>query len=285
MSPLHASYGDDEGYNGYVLTLRDITKQKSLEDERNEFISVISHELRTPLTVTEASVSNALIMNEKSVKDEKLESTLQTAHKQIMLLASIMNDLSTFAEAENSSLELVKNKIKPADVPTELADKFVAEAHAKNLKIKTFVGKKIPKEITSNKNYVHEILSNLVSNAIKYSEDGTITISVEVKLDNKIEFSVTDEGLGISQSDQQHVFDKFYRSEDFRTRASGGTGLGLYIAQKLATVLGGGIAVESNLGSGSTFRLTLPPLKADEAVQPGALLEDDSDQVAIIQLS
>lgn len=264
MSPLHASYGDSSGYNGYILTVRDITKQKSLEDERNEFVSVISHELRTPLTVAEAGVSNAMIMNKNTVKDEKLDTTLNSAHKQIVQLSGIMNDLSTFAETENDSLELIKSTFSPAVTVAELAEKFSDDAKAKKLRIKTSVSDGLPKEVLSNKNYVYEILSNLLSNAIKYSEEGTVTLSAISKDDGKIEFTVADEGLGISQTDQQHVFDKFYRSEDFRTRASGGTGLGLYISKKLASILQSSLEFESELGSGSTFKLIVVPLEPDK---------------------
>jgi signal transduction histidine kinase len=264
VSPLHTTFSGGQDYTGYIMTLRDITKQKSLEEERNEFVSVISHELRTPLTVMEGGLSNALLINEKNGADEAMQKTLTTAHNQIVMLESVLNDLATFAEAENNSLDLIKTELNPQSMVERLEREFTRKAEEKGLKLKVAHSKELPKSILSNNNYVYEILNNLVSNAVKYSEEGTITIDVHKTAHNHLAFSVRDQGLGIAVTEQHRVFDKFYRSEDFRTRASGGTGLGLYISQKLATILGGKLTLKSELGKGSTFTLVIPPLHPEK---------------------
>jgi len=107
---------------------------------------------------------------------------------------------------------------------------------------------------------LHELLQNFITNAIKYTKEGSITLEVARKKDT-IHFAVKDTGIGISKSDQAKVFNKFYRSEDYRTRETGGTGLGLYVAVKLAKKLGTEIDLSSRLNHGSTFSFTLPSIK------------------------
>ncbi len=112
----------------------------------------------------------------------------------------------------------------------------------------------------ANKEYLNEILQNFVTNAIKYTKVGSITIEAKAGEGGTLEFSVKDTGIGISKSDQNHVFEKFWRSEDFHTRESNGTGLGLYIASKLAEIMQAELHVTSELGQGTSFSITLPPV-------------------------
>jgi signal transduction histidine kinase len=112
-------------------------------------------------------------------------------------------------------------------------------------------------EITASRLYLKELLQNFITNSIKYTKDGSITLRVNRKGKNII-FEVSDTGIGISKSDQAKIFNKFYRSEDYRTRETGGTGLGLYVAVKLAKKLGTRIELISRLNHGSSFSITLP---------------------------
>lgn len=112
----------------------------------------------------------------------------------------------------------------------------------------------------SSKLYVREILQNFITNAIKYTEEGSITLSAKQK-DKGVLFEIIDSGIGISKTDRERVFDKFFRSEDFRTRANNGTGLGLYVTMKLARLIHADIELESELNKGSTFSINIPNLK------------------------
>lgn len=259
VTPLHASFGKGEDDASYIMTLRDITREKSLEDERREFISVISHELRTPVTVTEASISNAMLVNSRGTADESVAKSLKTAHDQALYLANMLNDLATFARAEQNELNLELEEVNPLELINRLRDDYRQEVEGKGMRIEAVLDEHTPSAIVSNKLYLREVLQNFVTNALKYSDSGTITIKAEPATEG-VKFSVQDKGIGISTSDQKKVFDKFFRAEDFRTRSSGGTGLGLYIVRKLAKLLGGQLGVESTVGKGSTFSLTVPDL-------------------------
>ena len=260
VTPIRPNYGYDSAEAGYVVTVRDITREKSLEDERDEFISVISHELRTPVTVVEAGVSNSILFAEKLAGGEKVVASLKTAHDQSVFLATMLNDLSTFARAEKDSLEMLLEDINPREIISNLKDSYQAGAVEKGLKIESEIDDSTPDSIVSNRLYVREILQNFITNSMKYSDKGVITLKAKEQ-DGGVLFSLSDQGIGISVSDQKKVFDKFFRAEDFRTRSSSGTGLGLYITKKLAKLLDAKLGLESEVGKGSTFSIFVPSKK------------------------
>jgi two-component system, OmpR family, phosphate regulon sensor histidine kinase PhoR len=259
ISPIKLGYSH-ETESGFIITFRDITREKSLEEERNEFISVVSHELRTPIAITEANISNAQFIVDQGKDPGAIKSALEAAHRQALYLANMINDLSTLSRAERGKLDSVTEDISPIEIMRGLYDDYNKEAHQKGLELISEIPDGLPEAITSNRLYVREILQNFVTNAIKYTRDGTVTISAVAK--NKgVEFSVKDTGIGISKSDQKRVFDKFFRSEDFRTRENSGTGLGLYITQKLMKLIQAEISMKSQLNVGSTFIVYIPSLE------------------------
>lgn len=273
VTPIRAGFGEEQDESGYVMTLRDITREKSLEEERDEFISVISHELRTPVTVAEAGISNSLLLAEKLNTDQKIKDSLKTAHDQSLYLANMLNDLTTFARAEKGTLEMNLESFDPRELLETLKQDYQSAVIVKKMNITTYIDPSTPLRMASNRLYIREILQNFVTNAIKYSDKGTITISARAK-ENGVLFSVKDEGIGISTSDLKRVFEKFFRAEDYRTRSSSGTGLGLYITKKLAKILDATFEISSEVGKGSTFAVLVPDktsvLKAKEeaAKQP-----------------
>ncbi len=259
VSQVRLGFGSNQE-EGFILTLRDITREKSLEEERDEFISVISHELRTPVTITEASISNAQFVASSTKDIESIKTSLKTAHDEALYLASMLNDLSTLSRAERGKLDLNPEEFDPKELLEALANDYRGEIEGKGLKLQTVIASDIPKSVVSNHLYVREILQNLITNAQKYTKEGSITLSV-TKAPNGITFSVKDTGIGISKTDQQKIFDKFFRSEDFRTRENSGTGLGLYITKKLARIIDASFNIESQLNVGSTFSVTIPDLR------------------------
>ncbi len=259
FSPIRSSYSrskKSETHDGYIIILRDITKEKSLDEERDEFISVISHELRTPITIAEGSISNVQeMMKHPDVTSKMLTDAVNVSHEQIIFLASMVNDLSTLSRAERG----VSNSPEEIDVRElahELHKKYKDDATAKKLHLNLDMTAKIGKVYVSRL-YLEELLQNFITNAIKYTKKGSVTISIKQKKD-LIMFAVKDTGIGISKSDQSKVFKKFYRSEDYRTRENSGTGLGLYVASKLARKINAKIKLTSRLNFGSTFSFTLP---------------------------
>jgi PAS domain S-box-containing protein len=262
ISPIKLGYRQNAD-TGYILTFRDITREKSLEEERNEFVSVISHELRTPVTITEASISNLKFLMAQSKADPAmLSASVEAAHKQVIYLANMLNDLSTLSRAERGKLELEPEPINPVEVLESLFADYKNEAAAKGLKLKLDINKNTPTELITNKLYMREILQNFITNSIKYTAKGSVTLSSERK-SKGVMYRVTDTGIGISKSDQKKVFDKFFRSEDYRTRESSGTGLGLYVTMKLCKLLQAKISLKSQLNKGSEFSIFIPDLTSE----------------------
>jgi signal transduction histidine kinase len=260
IAPVYLGYGAT-GDRGHVLLLRDITREKSLEEERDEFISVVSHELRTPIAITEGNISNALYTAEKTGDMAAVKEALKAAHDQVIFLAGLVNDLSTLSRAERGVLQIEVQAINPHKLVEELARNYQDQAKAKGLTIYTALDPHLEVLYSSNL-YVREILQNFVTNAIKYTEKGSVTIGAKSG-PKGVRFSVSDTGIGISKSDQEKVFDKFFRSEDYRTRQSNGTGLGLYVTVKLSRMLHAEISLESELNHGSTFTIFIPNLSQE----------------------
>lgn len=252
VSPMKANYGSRG--NGIIFILRDITKAKSLDEERDEFISVVSHELRTPVAVAEGTISNVQLMMERGMSGPKLQEAIDTAHKQILYLASMVNDLSTLSRAERGVADDPED-IVVEDLLKEVYTEYEPQAKAKGLTLDLDAGPKLGVLFLS-KLYLAEMIQNFVTNAIKYSQKGTITLTAR-RDGEYVSFAVKDTGIGISTSDQKRIFQKFYRSEDYRTRETSGTGLGLYVTKKLADKLNTTIEVTSRLNHGSTFSISV----------------------------
>lgn len=246
--------------NGYIIIMRDITKEKSLEEERDEFISVVSHELRTPVAIAEGNISNALFVTDQHKSPSGVKEGLLQAHEQVVFLANMINDLATLSRAERTDVKLDLATVNPADLIEAIGRDYQQSATDKGLKLAISVAKDV-QPITTSELYLREVLQNFVTNAIKYTKKGSVIAHVRTNQKGEAIFSIADTGIGLSKSDQKRVFDKFFRSEDFRTRESSGTGLGLYVTAKLAHRLNATISLESELNKGSTFTITVPSLK------------------------
>ncbi len=258
IAPVHLGYGKT-GTGGHVLMLRDITREKSLEEERDEFISVVSHELRTPIAIAEGNISNAQFVFEKGGDAGQIQTALQEAHNQTMFLASMINDLSTLSRAERGTLTLDIETINVHDLVLELQKSYTSEAAAKGLQLQTDIRPHL-ELLTSSRLYVREILQNFITNAIKYTETGQVTLGAKPEPQG-VSIWIEDTGIGISKSDQEKIYDKFFRSEDYRTRQNNGTGLGLYVTMKLARLVHATIEIKSELNKGSRFTIYLPNLQ------------------------
>lgn len=260
FAPIKSTYSrhkKSQLQGGYILIARDVTKQKSLEEERDEFISVVSHELRTPITIVEGTLSNVQVLMDRPELPERkiLAETLTTAHDQVLYLAKMVNDLSTLSRAERGVADAAED-IDITEMLHKLHDEYEKDAKAKGLHLNLDLAPKLG-TIHVSRLYVEELLQNFITNSIKYTKEGTITIIAKQSKDT-VDFSVKDTGIGISRSDQTKIFNKFYRSEDYRIRETSGTGLGLYVSAKLAKKLATKISVSSRLNHGSTFSFSLP---------------------------
>jgi len=260
FAPIKSTFNDmgqPGNQAGYIVIARDVTKAKSLEEERDEFISVVSHELRTPITIVEGTLSNLQVLTSRPTPPtpELLKSTLDTAHDQILYLAKMVNDLSTLSRAERGVADGIE-PIVVQDLMHQLHNEYQKDATAKGLHLNLDLGTKLG-TIHVSRLYVEELLQNFITNAIKYTKEGTVTM-IATQTKGVVTFAVKDSGIGISRGEQARIFDKFYRSEDYRTRETAGTGLGLYVSTKLASKLATRINLTSRLNHGSTFSFELP---------------------------
>lgn len=258
VSPVKLGFGQT-GEEGYVILMRDITREKSLEEEREDFISVVSHELRTPITIAEGNISNAMLLAKSENVSEKISEALRLAHEEAITLSDLINDISTLSRAERGKLTVEIESINVEQLLSDLKKKYQPEADKKGLALRIEPDANLALLKTS-KLYAEEILVNFITNAIKYTQRGSVTIGATAIPGGTI-FKVSDTGIGISKSDKEHVFDKFFRSEDFRTRENNGTGLGLYVTMKLAKLINAELDVESELNKGSVFSIKIPNLK------------------------
>ncbi|MCL2038241.1 PAS domain-containing sensor histidine kinase [Candidatus Saccharibacteria bacterium] len=265
ISPIRNAFHDDEQHLGdAIIIARDITKQKTLDDERDEFISVVSHELRTPVAIAEGTLSNLQLLVDKGADTKTFAGTLGAAHDQILYLGQMVNDLSTLSRAQRGVL-MYPEDVNIEEFMTELYSKYVPEAKKRHLSLDLDL--RTSDTINVARMPVEEMMQNLIMNALRYTVKGGVTIGAHRTTENgkpAIELSVRDTGIGISGSDQKHLFQRFWRSEDYRTRETSGTGLGLHVVKQLAEKIGTEVKVKSRLNHGSTFSFRLPAKDAKD---------------------
>lgn len=247
----------DQRIEGAIIIARDITKQKSLDDEKDEFISVVSHELRTPVAIAEGALSNLQFLIAHKANPETFSKTLDAAHNQILYLGQMVNDLSTLSRAQRG----VYMDNEDIDIETfmkSLESKYAKSAAEHQLKYITKIAVKGKVIVPSMA--IEEIMQNLITNAIKYTDKGSVTVGIMPVSGSAhhAKFYVRDTGIGISKSDMPHLFQRFWRSEDYRTRKTSGTGLGLHVVDQLAGKIGTKVIVHSEINEGSTFSFILP---------------------------
>ncbi len=272
VSPMAATGGGD---GGVVGVFRDMTAEKQEEARRSEFVSTASHEMRTPIAAIEGYISLAL--NPKVAQiDAHAKNYLEKAHTATQHLGVLFQDLLTSSKAEDGRIASYPAVVEVGEIVSQAADAGRFNAEKKGLELKFQLS--TAKEVTGGKvirplfyafvdpNRLREVLQNLIDNAIKYTPEGSITVSLTGD-DKIVQIQITDTGTGIPEEDIPHLFQKFYRVDSSMTRTVGGTGLGLYISKKIIEMFNGYIWVESKIGKGSTFFINLPRLNAQQALE------------------
>jgi PAS domain S-box-containing protein len=252
--------------SGAIAIFHDISEQKAVARERNEFISTASHEMRTPVAAIEGYLSMAMNPTLATI-DERAKTFIGKAHDASLHLGKLFRDLLSVTKIEDNRMIINRRRFNVTELMNQVVGEMELVAKARKIRILTHfggggLGRQLvvapSYEVNADPDRVREVISNLIDNAIKYSNENT-TIDVSIKADKKfVTFSVSDMGIGISNEDQKHLFQKFYRVNNSMTREVGGTGLGLYIARNLIEQFGGKIWVESAEGKGSVFYFTLP---------------------------
>ncbi len=227
---------------------------------KSDFLAIMSHEIRTPM--------NGIIGTTELALDTKLTARQQNYLKNVLYsaenLLEILNDILDFSkiEAGKMELEMLPFDLKAASL--DVVNLMSPKARQKNLKITLNFNKDVPQYLVGDAMRIRQILHNLVSNAIKFTDKGNIEIIVDIKRDHKIQdgkamiiTSVKDDGIGMNTEQKRNVFNKFVQADSSTTRKFGGTGLGLTICQIFVNMLGGEIWVDSKPGKGSTFSFTM----------------------------
>ncbi len=238
-----------------VWTLRDITQQKLAEQAREQFVFTATHELRTPLANIKAYSETLSLASD--IPFEQQQVFYNTINNEATRLARFVDELLNISQMEAGAITIQKHEVQLERLLTEILDSQRPLATAKKQSFDFSVAPKLPK-VVADKDKLAAALTNLVSNAIKYTPEGG-KVSVRVEADaTRVLFIVEDSGYGISPEDLPKLCGKFFRSSDDRVQAVVGSGLGLAFSQEVARLHGGNISVRSQLNQGSSFTLELP---------------------------
>jgi PAS domain S-box-containing protein len=249
----------DDRPTGAIVIFQDISDIVAAERMKNEFISMVSHELRTPLTSIKGFVTAVLDGRAGEINDRQ-ERFLSISREQSNLLLNLINDLLDLTQLETGEFDLSKSRVAVAELLQKSADAIKPLARRKNLTIRTDIPTDLDRQtLWADEDKLFQVLQNLLSNAVKFTPlDGEVTVGAAAADAETISLYVRDTGIGIPKEEQAQIFEPFYQVENIQTRSVGGTGLGLPIVKHIVDAHGGRIALESEPGVGSTFRIELP---------------------------
>ena len=254
ISPMYSKMHD---YLGYIIILIDITREAEVDKLKSDFISNVSHELRTPVTILTGYAETLYNYGQDFNFDEQKE-FIGTINQEVIRLNKMVNDILDFSKLQsNVQIEKAVQDIMPV-IETAIEEHKVL-ANEKSIQISVIKEPNLPK-ISFNTQSIERVLSNLITNAIKYSPDNSrVKIRAEVAKDpNYLEVTVEDSGMGIAPEYQEKIFDRFFRIEN-ATHTIKGTGLGLHLVKiAIEKHHGGKVFVRSKLNEGSTFGIWLP---------------------------
>ena len=269
LSPIHTE-------SGMLVSsaIRDITERKRYERELQEknieleqasmakdrFLAGMSHELRTPLNAI-IGFTGTMLMKLPGPLNAEQEQQMRIIQSSARHLLSLINDILDLAKIESGKLELHEEEIYVRDIVFEVRAALQTMADQKGLRIENIIPPdRVP--VRADRRALHQIILNLVNNAIKYTEKGSVRIELSQRTaadgTRCVDVNVIDTGIGIKPDDQEKLFRAFEQVDPSNTRRYEGAGLGLYLSQKLAKMLGGDVHFTSEYGKGSMFTLTLP---------------------------
>ena len=244
-----------ESLGGIIVVLHDITKHRQLDNMRQEFVANVSHEIGTPLTTIKGYAELLLdgAIDDKSVAMEFLKE-INVAADRMKILRDDLLDLSRFDTKVN---KLNKEDVNLVNLVSGCCRQNLIVAENKNQKI-VFNPPEKPMYIYGDPSRINQVITNIMSNAMKYSDKGA-TINIRLKeIDNFYHLEIEDNGIGMPKEALDRIFDRFYRVDKARSRAMGGNGLGLAIAKEIMDAHDGSIKVYSTLGKGTTMVLIFP---------------------------
>lgn len=264
IAPMINQIGDGDVQKiGAVILVEDITEQKVLERSKDEFLSIASHELRTPLTAIRGNSALITKYYAASLTDKDLVEMINDIHESSVRLIEIVNDFLDVSALEQGKMPMNPEQITLQEIVTDVARELQNLCDSKGITLVNDPTVASTPRVIADRQRTKQVIYNLVGNAVKFTEKGSITISTQVD-DNFVYTSVTDTGRGMSAENQRLLFRKFQQAgNSILTRDSTkGTGLGLYISKLIVELSGGRIGLKSSaVGVGTTFVFTLPRAK------------------------
>ncbi len=264
-APVFGPDGAFRGYRGVGSDVTELTRALRQAEEASRakslFLANMSHEIRTPM--------NGVI----AMADLMAEALTDPAHRQMIaairdsgeMLLSIIDDILDFSKIEAGKLDLETVSFQPAEIARRVENLHTLKAAEKNISFAVLTGRGHDAPRLGDPHRILQILHNLVSNAIKFTEAGEVTVAIRCAPEKPLVLEVRDTGIGMSEAQRQAVFEDFVQADSSTTRRFGGTGLGMAIVKRLVRAMGGGIELESRLGAGTRVRVTLPLALAEAA--------------------
>ena len=263
ITPIEANIAPlkkETEFGGIVCTVRDITQRREIEDElkknerlQTEFMNIAAHELRSPITPIKGYLD--LIIHDTE-SNEKIKNWAKISLRNADRLLKLVNDILDVSRLDSDTMRFNMEKINPVELLNEVVEDMKVIITNKKLEFRVNIPTQLP-HIIGDKNRLSQVLKNLISNSIKFTDFGFIALEVETK-DNYLLISVEDTGIGISNGELKKIFTKFYQAYTGEDRNNEGTGLGLFISKEIVKKHKGIISVESKIGNGSRFVIQLP---------------------------
>ncbi len=277
---------------GYVFTYTDVTEQHRAADEilaardaaqaansaKSSFVATMTHELRTPMN----GVLGILELLHQTELNEEQRELINVIGGSAEALLKIIDDILDLSKIEAGKMDIERVPLTPLPLIEGVADTLAPHAHRKKLSFITYVDADVPTAVIGDPVRLRQILFNLIGNAIKFTETGSVSVQLSVEDGKSLLLAVTDTGIGLDEAACRRLFQPFVQADSTTTRRFGGTGLGLSICRQLVHLMGGSLGVNSELGRGSTFWVKLP-CEAAEAPAPPALDDIRGLRVLVVE--
>jgi signal transduction histidine kinase/CheY-like chemotaxis protein/HPt (histidine-containing phosphotransfer) domain-containing protein len=289
-NPIHDFNERDEsflrGMARLVMGEMELRQQRreliALSKHKSEFLARMSHEIRTPMN---GIMGAAALLNRADELGDNHQKYVQTIISSGKILTQVLNDILDFSKIEAGKIDIHKKSIQLKSSLLSIRNIFQPMAQDNGLSLKYLLDPDLPDFVVGDDARIQQILSNFLNNAIKFTDDGGIEITVKLleELDQDevlIEFAVIDTGIGLSEEDQKNIFNEFVQSREESKSYSKGSGLGLAIAKSLVELMNGEIGVDSELGEGSTFWFRLPMPVCDDTTYPRPECEQATQNTA-----
>ncbi len=277
--------GPDGKPVGLVNVFRDVTEKHALTTQleealgraeqaasvKAEFLANMSHEIRTPLT---AVLGYASLLSERRDLDETAQGQIGRIAGAGRALLAVINDVLDFSKLEAGEITIRRRPTCPEEAAREVVDMFALQAGAKGLELQFEIADGLPRCLVLDEDRLRQILINMVGNAVKFTDQGWVSLALSYDAAGQLVCKVADTGPGIAAAARSKLFQRFSQVDGSSTRTKGGSGLGLAICQGLAQAMGGAVSVTSKVGRGSIFRLTLPAAPGVADVATGTRASD-----------